>query len=214
MQKAAVLKLSFLTTAGVIGLALVATIFSTQKARGLDGAPADIEIPPIISPTCQNQCPDPSPEQIFLKIDDIKGEANHEHHKDEIGVLSWSIGAEGKQRGQGAGKPEFQNLEIKKRVDLATPELYKALAQGKQIKEVELKIHKAAGDGRGNDYFTIKLSGVFVSSVKTGGSDAEVQTEIVTFSYKKIEMEYKKQKEGESEESKKFKWDVERNREF
>jgi hypothetical protein len=71
---------------------------------------------------------------MFLKLAGITGESEDARHKGEIHVLAWSWDVLEAHEGQtgagsGAGKPNFQDLAIKKLVDLASPLLLAATAK-------------------------------------------------------------------------------------
>jgi type VI secretion system secreted protein Hcp len=65
---------------------------------------------------------------MFIKIDDIKGESIDKTHKGEVQVLAWSWGAtqSGSTHtgtGGGAGKVNVQDLSFTKYIDKATTNL-------------------------------------------------------------------------------------------
>nr|WP_319490546.1 type VI secretion system tube protein Hcp [uncultured Desulfobacter sp.] len=135
----------------------------------------------------------------FLKIDGIKGESTDDKHKDEIEILSYNWGvsqmASGTASSSGGGttsRADFQDLSIVKEMDSASPLLNKACWSGTHIKEVTLKLNRAAGDDRVK-YMEYKLENVIVSSVSIGGGGGGVPTESVTFNYGKITTTYTKQ---------------------
>jgi type VI secretion system secreted protein Hcp len=81
---------------------------------------------------------------MFVKIGDIKGESQDARHADWIDVLSFHHGmaqafapAAG---GAGAGKTNFEDFVITKRLDKASPLLMKACAMGQHIPEVDLEL--------------------------------------------------------------------------
>src|SRR6516162_5553151 len=87
---------------------------------------------------------------MFLKLAGIAGESDDARHKGEIDVLAWSWGVSEAHEGQagagsGAGKPNFQDLAIKKLVDLASPLLLAATAKGSHIRTDRSQIRDAAG---------------------------------------------------------------------
>jgi type VI secretion system secreted protein Hcp len=110
---------------------------------------------------------------MFLKLDGIKGESNDSKHKDEVDVLEWSWGASQSSTGQRAGskQPCGQQLSATKWVDLATPGLTSNLVLGSTIPSATLTVRKG-GDSQ-LEYIVIKLNGVLVSSISTGGSGGE-----------------------------------------
>ena len=80
---------------------------------------------------------------MFLKLKgakhgDIQGEAQDDKHKNEIEVLSWSWGMQGKvsiSTGAAAGKATMRELRIVKKVDKASTALMSALRTNEVIKE-------------------------------------------------------------------------------
>ena len=75
---------------------------------------------------------------MFIKIGDVKGEAQDSKHKDEIDVLSWSwgmiqSGTTHMGGGGGAGKVNVQDLSITKYVDKSSPILMMACCKANII---------------------------------------------------------------------------------
>ena len=71
---------------------------------------------------------------MFIKIDDLKGEAKDADHKDEIDVLSWGWGMNQSGTGTsagaaGAGKVDVQDMSFTKYVDKAVGESNAVLLQ-------------------------------------------------------------------------------------
>src|SRR4051794_31511408 len=80
---------------------------------------------------------------MFMKIDDIKGESSDGSHKDEIEVLSWSWGMSQSGTAQsgtggGAGKVNVQDLSFTKYVDKSSPNLMKLCCTGTHFKNAKL----------------------------------------------------------------------------
>ncbi len=134
----------------------------------------------------------------FLKIDDVKGESQDSKHKGEIDIDSFSwgevqTGTAGAGGGAGAGKVQKQDLAIMKSVDKSSPVLMMACATGKHYKQATLTVRKAGGEQQ--DYLTITLSDLLVSSYTTNASAGETMpTESVTLNFAKLEMSYKPQR--------------------
>lgn len=121
---------------------------------------------------------------MFLKLDGIKGESKDSKHRDEVDVLAWSWGASKGSASQRANPNQVcgQHLSATKYVDLATPGLTNNLVLGSAIPNATLTVRKA-GDSP-LEYIVIKLNGVLVSSLSTGGSGGEDRlTENVTFAF-------------------------------
>src|ERR1700733_15991510 len=75
----------------------------------------------------------------------IKGESQDDKHKDDIEVLSWSWGMQGKPSlggGGASGKATIRELKIVKRVDKASTALMGALRSNEVIKEGVLTLRK------------------------------------------------------------------------
>jgi type VI secretion system secreted protein Hcp len=153
----------------------------------------------------------------FLKLDGIDGESTDAKHKGEIDVLSYSIGATNAGThagggGGGAGKVNFQDIHISKKTDKASPKLMLACASGQHIKEGKLVCRKAGGDQQ--EYLTIKLTDLLVSSYQLGGSHGDVvPNDQFSLNFSKIEFEYKPQDEkGALGPPVKAGWDVKGNK--
>lgn len=139
---------------------------------------------------------------MFIKIDDIKGEAVDPTHGDEIQVLSWSWGMSQSGTthigtGGGAGKVNVQDLSFTKYVDSSTPNLISFCAGGKHFKSAQLTIRKA-GD-KPVEYLKIKMIDLIVSNVSTGGSGGEDRiTENITLNFAAVQVDYTPQKKDGS----------------
>ena len=135
---------------------------------------------------------------MFLKLDDVKGESKESKHKDEVDVLSWSwgmsqTGTMHSGSGGGAGKVNVQDLSLTKYVDKGSPNLMMSCCSGKHYKEALLTVRKA-GD-KPLEYIKITMKEVLVSAVSTGGSGGEDRiTENVTLNFAAFKVEYTPQK--------------------
>jgi type VI secretion system secreted protein Hcp len=155
---------------------------------------------------------------MFIKIDDVKGEAADDKHKGEIDVLAWSWGASqsGSMHvggGGGSGKASFQDLSFTKYVDKATPMLLKVCANGKHFDQALLTVRKAGE--KPVEYIKLTLKHVLVSSISTGGSGGEDRlTENVTLNFEEFEFGYTPQKaDGTPEGTLPCKWSISKNAE-
>ena len=136
--------------------------------------------------------------EYHLKFGSIKGESASSKHKDEIELLSWSWGASNPTtivgQGMSAGKVSMSDLTITKRVDKSSPKLLELCVTGKHVDEAVLSCSKQTGQKTPEDFLVLKFSEVYVSSQQTGGSAGEdVGTESLSFSYGKINYDYKQQ---------------------
>ena len=152
----------------------------------------------------------------FLKLGDIKGESKDSKHAGEIDVLSWSLGVSqtgtmGHGGGGGAGKANFTDVSIMHALDKASPVLMAKCATGEHIKEGTL-VSRKAGKGQ-QEYLIVKMNDILITSVQPSGS-SEHPMESVSFTYSKIDLEYKPQKEdGSLDAGVHFKYDVKANKE-
>ena len=135
---------------------------------------------------------------MFLKLDDVKGESKDSKHKDEVDVLAWSWGLSQSGTthmggGGGAGKVNVQDLSLTKYVDKSSPNLIMATCNGKHYKEALLTVRKAGE--KPLEYIKVTMKEVLVSSVSTGGSGGEDRlTENVTLNFGWFKVEYTPQK--------------------
>jgi type VI secretion system secreted protein Hcp len=131
---------------------------------------------------------------MFIKIDDIKGETVDDTHPDEIEVLSWSwgmsqAGTTHSGPGGGAGKVNVQDLSFTHYVDKSSPNLMKMCCNGKHFEEATLVVRKAGETPL--EYMKITMKVGLISSVSTGGSNGEDRlTENVTLNFSEFESVY------------------------
>ncbi|GIL05107.1 type VI secretion system tube protein Hcp [Betaproteobacteria bacterium PRO7] len=157
---------------------------------------------------------------IHLKLDGIKGESTSARHKDEIVVESWAWGVAnatqaGTGGGGGAGRATFSDLTFTHRADRASPELWKACATGRHIRDAVLSV--ARGGAGAQDYLTIKLTDVIVTSVALADTAVDAQPPVGTvgLSFAKVEYGYRPQKaDGSLGAPVEFKFDLKKNRPF
>jgi type VI secretion system secreted protein Hcp len=150
----------------------------------------------------------------FLKIDGVDGESADSKHKGEIDIESWSWGASqsGTSAGGGgaAGKVSMQDFTFTKHVDKASPKLFEKLATGEHLREAKFVVRGSSS----NEYLTITLTDVMVTSYSTGGSSGDDRpTESVSLNFGKIKMSYVEQDaKGTAGASVDFGWDVKANK--
>ena len=136
---------------------------------------------------------------MFLSVNgarhgQINGEAHDDKHKNEIEVLAWSWGMQGKASlggGGASGKATIRELRITKRVDKASTALMAAVRTNEAIKEAVLTVRKIGKNPL--EYFKIKIEDGRVMSIDIEAGDeaaSPVLMEKVTFSFNKISIEY------------------------
>jgi type VI secretion system secreted protein Hcp len=155
---------------------------------------------------------------MFIKIDDIKGESVDSVHKDEIDVLAWSWGMSQSGSAQtgsggGSGKVNIQDLSFTHYVDRATPNLMKLCCAGKHFKKALLVVRKAGG--KPLEYIKLELTDGIIASVSTGGSGGEDRlTENVTLNFAAFKYEYVPQKgDGSGDAAIPAQWNIATNAE-
>jgi type VI secretion system secreted protein Hcp len=124
----------------------------------------------------------------------INGEAQDDKHKNEIEVLSWSWGMQGKASlggGGASGKATMRELRIVKNVDKASTALMSALRTNEVIKEGILTLRKTGTSKIEYLRITIQDGRVMALDVEAGDeSGGATLLERVSFSFNKIAIEY------------------------
>lgn len=134
---------------------------------------------------------------MFLKIEEAKGESKDDTHTDDIDVLAWSWGASQSGTmhmggGGGGGKVSVQDVSVTKYIDKATPVLFQKVCNGKHFPKAELFVRKAGENPL--EYLIITMEEVIITSVSTGGSGGEDKlTENVTLNFSKMKVKYSMQ---------------------
>ena len=149
---------------------------------------------------------------MFLKLTDVKGEAQDKAHKEEIDVLAWSwamsqSGTMHAGGGGGGGKVSVQDISITKWLDKSSPVLMQYCSTGKQFTDAVLTVRKAGGDSP-LEYLVITMKDVLVSSLSTGGSGGEDRlTENATLNFSQYKVEYQPQKPDGTADGGKVPWE-------
>jgi type VI secretion system secreted protein Hcp len=149
---------------------------------------------------------------MFLKLTDVKGEAQDKAHKEEIDVLAWSWGMSQSGTmhaggGGGGGKVSVQDISITKWLDKSSPVLMQYCSTGKQFTDAVLTVRKAGGDSP-LEYLVITMKDVLVSSLSTGGSGGEDRlTENATLNFSQYKVEYQPQKPDGTADGGKVPWE-------
>ena len=133
---------------------------------------------------------------MFLKIDDIKGESLDKVHKGEIDVLAWSWGLSntgsaqgGGAGGGGGGRVNVQDLSLTKYIDRSSPDLNLHCCNGIHYKSALLTVRKTGVTPV--EYLLYKLEEVLITSLSVGGSGGEDRlTENITLNFAKVTWTY------------------------
>ncbi len=128
----------------------------------------------------------------------INGESQDDSkHRGEIEVLSWSWGMQGKPSlggGAASGKATIRELKIVKRVDKASTALMSALRTNELINQAVLTLRKTGKTPVEYLKITIEQGRVVSLDIEAGDtSGSSTLVERVSFSFNKIEVEYRPQ---------------------
>ena len=108
-----------------------------------------------------------------LKLGDIKGESKHKDHKDEVELLSFSLGGNqagtaGFGGGMGAGKVAMHDIHCVARLDKGTAHFFHGMASGKHFDQGTITCRKAGGQQE--KFLVLELKDLLISSFQMGGS--------------------------------------------
>jgi type VI secretion system secreted protein Hcp len=136
---------------------------------------------------------------MFLSVNgarsgQIAGEAQDQKHKNEIEVLGWSWGMQGKSSlggGLATGKATIRELRITKRLDKSSTALMAALRTNEQIKKAVLTLRKVGKDPLEYFKITIEDGRVLALDIEAGdAANSPSLVERVSFTFNKISIEY------------------------
>ncbi|MBV8209318.1 MAG: type VI secretion system tube protein Hcp [Burkholderiaceae bacterium] len=134
---------------------------------------------------------------IFLQLDGIPGESTDAKHKEQIDILSYSLGltnlantSSSSGAGASSGKLACGALVLTKFVDKSSPPLIAAIAGGKHIKSGKLSF-TATGPKGGADYYVVSLTDLAVTAIQQSqASGSPKVTDQISFSVAKYAFEY------------------------
>src|SRR5258708_12240889 len=117
---------------------------------------------------------------MFIKIDDLKGESQDHKHPHEILVLSWSWGMSQSGSthagpGGGSGKVNVQDLSFTKHIDDSTPNLMQFCCNGSHFKSALLTVRKAGAKDQ-VEHLKINLQDIITSAASTSVPPASSRT--------------------------------------
>jgi type VI secretion system secreted protein Hcp len=133
----------------------------------------------------------------FLKIEGIPGESSDDKHKEWIEVLSfgWMVhqpkSVASTSGSRSAERANFEDFNITKLIDKASPKLAIACASGEHFKTAVLEVCRAGGDKI--KYMEYKLSDIMITIFQPSGHTSEkdaLPMESVNFTYGKVELKY------------------------
>ena len=99
--------------------------------------------------------------------------------------------------GAGAGKVKFNEFQIKKTSDRASPYFFKNMCAGAHYKNVQIEMRKAGGDPSttGKTFMRFKFGTVFTTKIDWSGPGDEGPEESITFVYGLLGVTYYEQDE-------------------
>ncbi len=131
---------------------------------------------------------------IYMQFGDIKGESTNSDHTGWVDVSSVSWGVDTRVQpasGLPTGKRQHKPLSITKPIDVATPLLIAACADGKPQPQAEIRFTRAGRDGEETLYLIIKMENVLATSYSMGGGGSgDPPREEVVMTYAKITWTY------------------------
>jgi type VI secretion system secreted protein Hcp len=156
----------------------------------------------------------------LLVIDGIKGESEDSKHPGAIEVhdFAWgnvNCGSAATGGGAGAGKVQFKDLKFHMRVNIASPLLALACANGRHFPKGQFFVRKQGAHQQ--DYYVISLEDFIVSGFDSGGSDRAdgLPEDTFTLNFARFKFEYKRQRpDGTLEAPITMGWDVKQNKQL
>jgi type VI secretion system secreted protein Hcp len=149
----------------------------------------------------------------------FKGESQDDKYKDQIEIMSYSLGVSNSGSGavgagSGVSKATFSDISIQKYVDKSSPNFFISCANGSHIDKAIIHVRKAGE--KPQEYLTITMEEVFVSSYSEGGSDGSgLPMDSVSLNFAKIEFKYSPQKKDGSLDAANPKgWDLKGNKNY
>jgi type VI secretion system secreted protein Hcp len=138
--------------------------------------------------------------EAHLDLGSVQGESSSSAHPNEIEVvsLSWSLSNTAVRSAQGTtakgGKASVGEISIVKHTDKSTPPIFAAVTTCQTFPKVTISLSKSTGGKKPEDYFTIKMTNVYISSMQLSSpSGGELGTETITLNFQTITLDYKMQ---------------------
>jgi type VI secretion system secreted protein Hcp len=148
-------------------------------------------IPPFMESTAM-------PHNQWIKAtNDIKGSGKDAAHPDEIAVTSWQWAASQPSAGEAAttgnfssGNANFAPFVFTHEMDMASPPLHQALAEGKKIDKMEFFVNRRDGAGAEVPYIKYVFENCFIEQITPNGMSDTIPTETVAVQYEKFGIIY------------------------
>jgi len=155
----------------------------------------------------------------FIKIDGIDGESTDDKHQGWIEIISFNNGltqsvssTASSSGGASAERANFQNFCFSKQLDIASPALALACADGTHIDSIVVELCRAGTEKV--KFMEYKLTNCIISGVTVqGNGEGDLPTENVTIDFGKISWAYTQQKRqgGGAAGNMATGWDLQKN---
>lgn len=143
------------------------------------------DVASVVCPECGEA------DNYFLVLEGLGGDTRAPGQSEQLEIMSFSwgqtrTGAHSGGGGGGGGKVNVQDFHFTMKVSKASPKLMLACATGQHIKRAILTARKAGGEQQ--EYLTITLTDVYISSYSLSGDSVPVDQFSLNFA--KIEYKY------------------------
>ena len=155
----------------------------------------------------------------FIKIDGIDGESTDDKHANWIEMVSFNSGltqsvssTASSSGGASAERANFHDFSFTKQLDIASPGLALACADGTHIDEITVELCRAGTEKV--KFMEYKLKNCIISGVTVNGSgEGDLPTETVAIDFGKINWAYTQQKRegGGAAGNMATGWDLQKN---
>ncbi len=133
---------------------------------------------------------------MFIKFDEIEGEATDVNHSGWIEILSWSHGFNQPasplrdSTGSTIERANHNDMEFTKYLDKATDDLLKACWSGKQFETVNIECFRSDGQNQPIKYLEINMDDVVISNFTISGGGGDIPMENISLAYSKVTYTY------------------------
>lgn len=137
----------------------------------------------------------PADAGIYMQIDGLPGNSRVAGHEDWIEILSVSESISRPAPSAGSTRRRasavFEDIGVSKNLDLTSPKLREALAQGRVYPRVFIELTATCSGGPEQTYFTYQLTNAQLTSVSLKGmSGGDRPTEELTLNFEEIKWTY------------------------
>lgn len=140
---------------------------------------------------------------MYIQIDQVKGEATDAAHKDWIEILSWSHGFSQpaspvrSSTGSTVERANHSDFSITKYLDSSTDDLLKALWEGKQFEKAKFECFRST-EGTPIKYLMVDFEDIVVSNYSLSGGGGDIPVENLSLAYSKVTYTYNPKKKDDA----------------